>query len=57
MKIKKELKTFIRSYEYQDITVFPANSKRKTAKVDAVVLLGESEKKSKPSDFNDILKQ
>lgn len=51
---KKKIENLIRSYEYQDITVFPANSKRRTAKVDAVVLLGESEKKSKPSDFNDI---
>ncbi len=51
---KKRIENLIRSYQYQDITVFPANSKRKTAKVDAVVLLGESEKKSKPSDFNDI---
>lgn len=51
---KKRIENLIRSYEYQEITIFPANSKRKTAKVDAVVLLGESEKKSKPSDFNDI---
>lgn len=51
---KKRIENLIRGYEYQEITIFPANSKRKTAKVDAVVLLGESEKKSKPSDFNDI---
>lgn len=51
---KQRVANLIKSYEYKDITVFPANSRRVTAKVDAVVMLGNSEKKSKPSDFNDI---
>lgn len=51
---KRRVAEMIKGYEYEDITVFPANSKRYSAKVDAVVLLGNSEKKSKPSDFNDI---
>lgn len=51
---KQRVENLIRSNEYQDITIFPANSRRVTAKVDAVVMLGNSEKKSKPSDFNDI---
>lgn len=51
---KQRVMNLIKSYEYTDITVFPANSRRVTAKVDAVVMLGNSEKKSKPSDFNDI---
>ena len=51
---KQRVVNLIKSYEYKDITVFPANSRRVTAKVDAVVMLGNSEKKSKPSDFNDI---
>lgn len=51
---KQRVENLIRGYEYQEITVFPANSRRVTAKVDAVVMLGNSEKKSKPSDFNDI---
>ena len=51
---KQRIENLIRSNEYQEITIFPANSRRVTAKVDAVVMLGNSEKKSKPSDFNDI---
>lgn len=51
---KQRVVNLIKSYEYKDITVFPANSRRVTAKVDAVVMLGNSEKKSKPSDFNDV---
>lgn len=51
---KQRVMNLIKSYEYTDITVFPANSRRVTAKVDAVVMLGNSEKKSKPSDFNDV---
>lgn len=51
---KQRIKNLIKSNEYQDITIFPANSRRVTSKVDAVVMLGNSEKKSNPSDFNDI---
>lgn len=50
---KEKIARLIRSYQYKDITVFPANSKRTTAKVDAVVLLGDTEKRANPSDFND----
>ncbi len=46
----------IKDYEYQDITIFPSNSKRQTANVNAIVLLGDTEKKTKPSDFNDFEK-
>ncbi len=43
----------IKSYEYQDITVFPANSKREKAQVKAVMLLSNTTQKSTPNDFND----
>lgn len=51
---KEKIIQMIQNYEYQDITVFPANSKRKTANVNAIVLLGDTEKKSTPSDFKDM---
>ncbi|MBD5402889.1 hypothetical protein HDR58_08855 [bacterium] len=47
------IEKLIKSYEYQDITVFPANSKRATAKIEAVMVIGSEEKRAKPSDFND----
>lgn len=50
---KGRIRKLIKSYEYQDITVFPANTQKTMAKVDAVVMLGNSEKKSRPSDFNE----
>lgn len=50
---RKSIANLIKSYQYKDITVFPANSKRSRAKVDAIVMLGSSEKKARPSDFND----
>ncbi len=50
---KERIRKLIKSYEYQDITVFPANTQKTTAKVDAVVMLGNNEKKSRPSDFNE----
>lgn len=51
---KKKITDLIKSYEYQPITVFPANTKRDKAKVKAIVLLGETESKARPSDFNDL---
>lgn len=50
---RKRIADLIKSYEYQDVTVFPANSKRVKAKVDAIVMLGPTEKRAKPTDFND----
>lgn len=52
----QKIEQLIKGYEYQDITVFPANSKRQTANVKAIVLLGDTEKKAKPSDFKDMEK-
>lgn len=53
---KDKIVQMIKDYEYQDITIFPSNSKRQTANVNAIVLLGDTEKKTKPSDFNDFEK-
>lgn len=50
---KDEIARMIANYAYKDITVFPRNSRRKKAKVDAIMMLGESENKSRPEDFND----
>ena len=50
---KEKIRDLIRSYAHKDITIFPANSQRETAKVDAIVVLGDSETKTKPSDFHD----
>ena len=50
---KHQVRNMIYRYAHQNITVFPKNSKRKTAKVDAIMLLGESETKARPEDFND----
>ena len=51
---KDKITDLIKSYEYQPITVFPANTKRDKAKVKAIVLLGDTESKARPSDFNDL---
>lgn len=50
---KDRIVSLIKGYQYKDITVFPANTKRKTAKVSAVMLLSDSTKKANPSDFKD----
>jgi len=50
---KNKIRDLIRSYAHKDITIFPFNSQRESAKVDAIVLLGDTETKTKPSDFND----
>lgn len=51
---RKRVADLIKGFQYTEVTVFPQNSKRVRAKVDAVVMLGNTEKKSKPSDFNDM---
>lgn len=53
---KAKVADMIKDYAYTDITIFPANTKRTTANVNAIIMLGESEKKSKPSDFKDMEK-
>lgn len=50
---KQRIRDLIKSYEYTDITVFPANTQKKIFKVDSFVMLGNDEKKAKPSDFNE----
>lgn len=51
---KDKVAKLIKSYEYTAITTFPANTKRKTASISAVMLLSEEAQKAKPSDFNDV---
>ncbi len=51
---KAKVANLIKGYEYDDITLFPPNTKRKTAKVSAVMVLSNETKKSRPSDFQDI---
>lgn len=50
---KRELRNIIHTYAYKDATVFPANSKRKKAKVDAFIVLSNEFNSANPSDFND----
>lgn len=51
---KDKVVRLIKSYEYQDITLFPPNTKKKTARVFAVMMLSDTTKKSNPSDFHDF---
>lgn len=51
---KKRVALLIKSYEYQDITIFPANSKRQKAKVSAVMVLSNETQHARPSDFSDL---
>ena len=50
---KELVANLIKSYAYQDITIFPANTKREKAKVSAVMILSNTTQKSSPRDFND----
>jgi hypothetical protein len=50
---KLQIRALIRSYEKSPITVFPENTKRKKAKIKAVMLLGDSEQKASSSNFLD----
>lgn len=51
---KTKVAKLIKSYQYQDITLFPANTKRKSATVSAVMMLSDTTKKTNPNDFKDI---
>lgn len=51
---KRRVAQLIQSYQYKEITVFPANTNRKSAKVSAVMMLSNETKHSSPSDFNDF---
>jgi len=53
---RQKVAELIKSYQYKDITVFPANTKRTSAKVSAVMMLSDTTKKSSPKDFNDYEK-
>lgn len=51
---KMKIRELINNYAYQEITVFPMNSKRDSAHVSAVmVLTTEETQHSNPADFND----
>lgn len=52
-KDKENVIKLIKSYAYKPITKFPAHTKKNTVKVDAAVMLGSSEKRAAPSDFNE----
>ncbi|MBQ8668927.1 hypothetical protein IJ472_04035 [bacterium] len=51
---KEKVAELIKSYEYKNITKFPKNTRRSTAKVSAVMMLSTETQHSKPSDFNDF---
>ena len=51
---KIRVANLIKNYAHTPITKFPPNSRRASAKVEANVMLGPQEEKSRPSDFNDI---
>ncbi len=51
---KDKVARLIKSYEYQDITLFPPNTRKKSARVFAVMMLSDTTKKSNPSDFHDF---
>lgn len=53
---KSEVARLIKSYQYKPITVFPANTHRKTVNVSAVMMLSNETKHSRPNDFNDFEK-
>lgn len=50
---KDRIVALIKSYQYKDITIFPANTRRTKAKVSAIMMLSDSTKKANPSDFSD----
>ena len=51
---KQKLAQLIQSYEYSEMTTFPANSQRQTAKVSAVMMLSNESQYSNPGDFNEF---
>ncbi len=50
---KNRIRALIRGYEKTPITIFPKNSERRTVRVKAIMLLGDTEQKAKPSNFGD----
>ncbi len=51
---KQKVIQLIKSFEYSELTIFPMNTKRKTAKVSAVMMLSDETQHSQPKDFNDF---
>ncbi len=52
--VKDKVASMIKGFAYSEYTVFPANTKRKAAKVSAIMVLSNETKKARPSDFNDV---
>lgn len=50
---KSKIRALIRGYGGTPITIFPKDSERKKVKVKAIMLLGDTEQKAKPSNFGD----
>lgn len=51
---KQKVIKLIKSFEYSELTIFPRNTKRKVAKVSAVMMLSSETQHSRPNDFNDF---
>lgn len=51
---KQKVVNLIKSFEYSELTIFPHNTKRKTAKVSAVLMLSNETQYSRPNNFNDF---
>lgn len=51
---KAKVAYLINSYAYTEITSFPVNSKRQSAKVSAILLLSNKTEYARPSDFHDL---
>lgn len=51
---KQKVIKLIKSFEYSELTIFPLNTKRKAAKVSAVMMLSSETQHSRPNDFNDF---
>lgn len=51
---KQKLARLIKSYEYGEMTIFPANTQRQTSTVSAVMMLSNESQYSNPSDFNEF---
>lgn len=51
---KQKIIELIKSFEYSELTIFPHNTKRKIAKVSAVLMLSNETEYSRPNNFNDF---
>lgn len=51
---KQKVIKLIKSFEYSELTIFPRNTKRKVAKVSAVMMLSSETQHARPNDFNDF---